>query len=402
MSQPSSVKSLDGSSPTPDLNPGLKVALGSMDVELEAELARYRRQSKKSQPFAPIPKTEIPEGKFQVLPPSLTADNQPHSAAPPPTLSSDTSIASAPTHEAVDSTLQPPAERTAVPNNYLDSSEELLRSADDDAVESEAPKRNALLTPLGIGSVLLFLLVAATLGYVASNLSSAKNPALSPAASQKESATPDRGSESKSSTTRDDRQMPSGPNLASEEFVELDLNSLSSADPSPEPIPSPIASPTSTPTAGTTSPSPSANVDSLGNLNSVLSPPANPEKSDETSAEKPTPTSSPSATASPSPEASLSPEASPSPEASSPATDAAAELPDPIINDDYYGFYFVVVDAEPQVWTKATEAVPDAYNRTFPIGDRIQMGAFEDRADAEQLVESLKEKNLSAQVYQAE
>jgi hypothetical protein len=86
MSQPSPVKSLDGSSPTPDLKPGLKVALGSMDVELEAELARYRRQSKKSQPFSPVPTTDIPEGKFQVPPPSLTTASQPPSATPPPTL----------------------------------------------------------------------------------------------------------------------------------------------------------------------------------------------------------------------------------------------------------------------------------------------------------------------------
>jgi hypothetical protein len=272
----------------------------------------------------------------------------------------------------------------------------LLRSTDDDEVESRAPKKNPLQTPLGLGLVLLFLLSAATLGYVLSNPSGAKNRTLSPTASEQESATPDRISESDSSAAGDEKKMPSGPNLASEEFVDLDLNSLSSADPTPEPIPSPIAAPTSTPTTGTASPSPSGNVDSLGNLNSVLSPSAKPEKLDETSGEKPTPTSSPSATVSPSPEAvSPSPEASPSPE-------TAAELPDPIVNDDYYGFYFVVVDAEPQVWTKATEAVPDAYNRTFPIGDRIQMGAFEDRADAERLVESLKANNLSAEVYQPE
>lgn len=395
MSQPSSVKSLDGSSSTPDLQPGLKVALGSLDVELEAELARYRRQSKKSQPFASVPTTNIPEGKFQVPPPSLSVEHQPHPPTPAATTSLDSSSVTS-TSEAIDPTAIPSAKgATSVPKDYLDSSEELLRSADDDEVEAPAPKQNAWLTPLGIGSVLLFLLAAATLGYVAFNRSSAGNRTLSPAASQKESTTPDRMAE-ETSKAGEDRQMPSGPDLASEEFVDLDLNSLSSVDPSPDPIPSPIASPTSTPTPDTASPSPSSTVDSLNNLNSVLSPPASPDKPDETSAEKPTPTSSPSASPSPSPEASTSPEAS------APATETTAELPDPIVNDDYYDFFFVVVDAQPQVWTKATAAVPDAYNRTFPIGDRIQMGAFEDREDAEKLVESLKEQNISAEVYQPE
>ncbi|MGB3560652.1 MAG: hypothetical protein WBA24_19095 [Geitlerinemataceae cyanobacterium] len=401
MSQPSSVKSLDGSSPTSDLQPGLKVALGSMDVELEAELARYRRQAKKSPSFTPTPTTEIPEGKFKVPPPNLTTDSQPHPAMPPTKLASTPSSTSDPTtqsdsttssttSEVVDPSTIPPAQRDSIPNDYLDSSEELLRSTDDDAVKSDASKQNALLTPLGIGSVLLFLLAAAILGYVAFNRSSPENRAASPVAAPTESATGDRVPQSDAPTAAEARKMPSGPNLASEEFVDLDLNSLSSADPSPEPIPSPIPSPTSTPTTGTASPSPSGNVDSLGNLNSVLLPSADPENPDETSAETPTPTSSPSDT----------PE--PSPEASSPDTETVTELPEPIVNDDYYGFYFVLVDAEPEVWQKATEAVPDAYNRTFPMGDRIQMGAFVDRSDAERLVESLNEQNLSAEVYQAE
>lgn len=404
MSQSPSVQSLDGSSPTPDLQPGLKVALGSMDVELEAELARYRRQSKKSQPFAPISTTQIPEGKFQVPAPTLSADSQPPST--PPTAAASISIAptapSTPKTEEI-ATIPPAAQTPSAPNDYLDSSEELLRTTDDEPVESSTPKQNALLTPLGIGSGLLFLLAATTLGYVAFNRSGGQNRTPSPTTSQRGSAA-DSVSDSPTAKAGREGQMPSGPNLASEEFVDLDLNSLSSADPSPEPIPSPIATSTSTPTSGTASPSPSANADSLNNLNSVLSAPPSPQKPNETPAEtptaaKPTPTSSSSVL--PSPSAS-SPAASPSPQASTPATDTMTELPAPIVNEDYYGFYFVVVEAQPQLWTKASAAVPDAYNRSFPIGDRIQMGAFENREDAERLVESLKEQNISAQIYQPE
>jgi hypothetical protein len=396
MSQSSSVKSLDGLSPTPDLKPALKVALGSMDVELEAELARYRRLSKKAQPLTPVLIADIPEGKIQEPPLDVAPESQPPpatpAAAPAPVSSS-----SATPIEGVDPTTIPPAERTSAPKDYLDSSEELLRSTDEpDVAESAAPKSSAWLTPLGIGSVLLFLLAAATLGYVMFNRSSLENRGLNPAASQKDIPNSDRVSPSDSPKASEEQKMPSGPNLASQEFVDLDLNSLSSADPRPEPIPSPIPAPTSTPTAGTTSPSPSESADSLNNLNSVLSPLPSPAQSNGTVDQKPTPSSSPSTTATP------SPTASPSPEASNPATEAVAELPDPIVNNDYYGFYFVVIDADPQLWTKATVAVPDAYNRTFPIGDRIQMGAFEEREDAEKLVESLKAQNLSPEIYQPE
>lgn len=395
MSQPSSIKSLDGSSPTPDLQPGLKVALGSVDVELEAELARYRRQSKKVQPGTPPIPSEIPEAKLPISPPSATPESQPL-----PEISVVDRSQSSPLLEpksvtaGADSAAMGTATRDAAPNTYLNSSEELLRTTDDpDADAGATPKQNAWLTPLGIGSVLLFLLAAATLGYVAFNRTGRGTGEVNPAASQPEGTTSDRPSGVDSPLVGEDRKMPSGPDLSSQEFVDLDLNSLSSADPSPDPIPSPIASPTASPTA-----SPSPAVDSLNNLNSVLTPPASPEKSDETPADgsTPSPTPSPAAAESPTPEASSSPEATES------EAETAAQLPEPIVNDDYYGFYFVVVDADAKVWEKAQEIVPDAYNRTFPIGDRIQMGAFDDREDAEQLVESLKEQNLSAEIYQPE
>ncbi|HIK31746.1 MAG TPA: hypothetical protein IGS17_17885 [Oscillatoriales cyanobacterium M59_W2019_021] len=398
MSQPSSIKSLDGSSPTPDLQPGLKVALGSVDVELEAELARYRRQSKKAQPVTPPVPSDIPEAKLQISPPPISPpsampESQPLPDGPAVARSGSSST---PEPESVtagaNSAAMGTATRDGAPNDYLDSSEELLRTTDEpDADAAATPKQNAWLTPLGIGSVLLFLLAAATLGYVAFNRTGGGTRQSSPAASQPEGATPDRQSGVGSSTGGEDRKMPSGPDLSSQEFVDLDLNSLSSADPSPDPIPSPIASPTSSPTA-----SPSPAVDSLNNLNSVLAPLPTPEKSDETSADRSTPTPSPSAAESP------DPEASPSSEATESEAETDAQLPDPIVNDDYYGFYFVVVDADAKVWEKAQEIVPDAYNRTFPIGDRIQMGAFEYREDAEKLVESLKEQNLSAEIYQPE
>ncbi|MBW4591848.1 MAG: hypothetical protein KME46_02705 [Brasilonema angustatum HA4187-MV1] len=60
------------------------------------------------------------------------------------------------------------------PNDYLESSEALLRSLVEDEPKTQAPKnsKNSLLSPLGIGSMLLLFLGSLTLGYIVFNFQS--------------------------------------------------------------------------------------------------------------------------------------------------------------------------------------------------------------------------------------
>ncbi|MBP5975704.1 hypothetical protein HW132_23945 [Brasilonema sp. CT11] len=60
------------------------------------------------------------------------------------------------------------------PNDYLESSEALLRSLVEEEPKTQAPKnsKNSLLSPLGIGSMLLLFLGSLTLGYIVFNFQS--------------------------------------------------------------------------------------------------------------------------------------------------------------------------------------------------------------------------------------
>ncbi len=118
------------------------------------------------------------------------------------------------------------------PDDYLESSEELLRSLADEpsAADQEEESRDrglvsSLFTPLGVGSFVLLLLSTAALGYVFVNpdmlnyLSS-----LWPSHESKPSetvVTPE------PSASVEPAPVPTTPNLAAQEFKELDLNTLS-------------------------------------------------------------------------------------------------------------------------------------------------------------------------------
>ncbi|NJR65898.1 MAG: hypothetical protein HC772_12195, partial [Leptolyngbyaceae cyanobacterium CRU_2_3] len=120
------------------------------------------------------------------------------------------------------------AQISAPPDGYLESSEELLKSIEEENSHLRAQRRvdllDTLLTPLGIGSMLLLLLSSATLGYVIMNPSS-----LSAFLSPTSSGSPSNDANSpltRVPTTPIDVAPPS-PDLAAREFKELNLDSLS-------------------------------------------------------------------------------------------------------------------------------------------------------------------------------
>jgi hypothetical protein len=231
------------------------------------------------------------------------------------------------------------------------------------------------LSPLGVGSILLFLVAIGSLGYAVYNFSANQQ------ARQSDETREDRvgqllDSTADSGSSEAIEAQPSDvtPDLASREFVDLDLQRLGTLESESETAPSPVASPTAAPSptpVATSPPRESAGNGSegLGDLSSTLIPPA---------AESPGPGSgngSSSATPTPAPSSTVS----------------AASFPD---------FYYVLMEYKnDESLFKAREVVPDAYVREFPIGVRIQVAAFEDEASAKVMVEQMKEQGLAAQMY---
>ena len=420
--------SSSGESSNQSLKPALRVALGSLDVQLDAELARYRRLSKAAKPLrapvtiaAPTEGVTVAEGSVPEPPPltpeepstqpeatiptppqpltiedakpePLAAPPQPELPAmvPPPaaaapvtpvTATSANGTASLPPLEESTPTLasvsadppltEPPTPApdpgTTEPKDYLESSEELLKTTGDPVLNSDGSNSGKGLTGiLTIGSVLLFLLAAATLGYaIFKPASVARFLGRSP---QTETA----NAPNSEDASQEANTLPPSPDLSKEEFKDLELDNLGSVNPSPTPVPRATPTPATPPAASAT-----GSTSTLNNLDRVLDPNANPSEANPTDTQ-------------------------PSPDPS-PNSDAA-DVPKPAVDEDdrYYDFHFVVVEYDPQAWEKVREAVPDAYLRQFPVGERIQVGAFDSDGEAQELVERLNAQGINAQAYQPE
>jgi hypothetical protein len=314
-----------------------------------------------------------------------------------------------------------------VPEDYLASTEELLRSIAEEDVDLRAEREpnsmlETLLTPLGIGSMLLLLLSSASLGYVMMNPSSLGWWS----ASQSQSSSP-----TAPATGTQDGAAPS-PDLAAEEFVDLGLDTLST-------LPKPTVRGNSTTTKTTTSTKPgSAGAAASNGASNKTSSKAVPR-----AVEVPAPAAFESIPVAPVPQPSLStvvvpseppvnfapepepvyqpapapvppaPAVSPEPinttlpalESAAPATTAtapAATTPASPAASTPENYYYVVTeysgDASLQ---EARGAVPDAYVRNLPEeGAKVQMGAFSDEAKAQELLQELENQGIEAEVYQ--
>ena len=416
MSKRSSVESPNQSSSTP-IKPALQAVLGSLDVNLEAELTTYRRHRRRAEQWvSPSVRTgkqtaTTEQQLAQNLAPKTAEETQQPLSLP---LSIAGTQGDAPLATTRGGTKL--SSTALAPNNYLESSEKLIESLDESKAEPTVERSLAasLLTPLGLSSMLLFLLSCTALGYAVmypSNL--VKMAGLSRFLDR----TSPSSSDSSASTSISDtstKELPKAPNLVSKEFVELDLSTLSNVKPtvSPIPSPSPKASIPPTPLAP---PGPSGVVpiptedgnpprgreQGLNNLSTALLPSPSPSAGQPVPALPTLPaTPSPAQPATTSPATASPAAASPataSPAAASPA--AASPLGRPARAAD--GFYYVVTDyTDEKSLQQARKAVPDAYVRNFSKGVKIQMGALNDAASAERLVKELQEKGVKPQYYQ--
>jgi hypothetical protein len=214
MSQNPRINSDTQLSKTPSLKPVLASALASLEVQLDQELARYRRTRNNSRlansarvisyvgsspqaiAAAILEQSQAAEIKPSISP-SVTSDTpdieaiadpielagmdhlllssspeeiQTPTPPPPPPANPASSIITTGQAHQDDNGLK--ADETPLqPEDYLESSEALLRSLTNEEAQSKKPSssNDGLLSPLGIGSMLLLLLASLTLGYVIFN-----------------------------------------------------------------------------------------------------------------------------------------------------------------------------------------------------------------------------------------
>ncbi len=428
------------SSPRPTnslLHPSLQVALASLDVPLDAELERYRQHRKQMSPPPPPPSSSpvIVEGQLE-SPQPPSSERSPWEAtseAASGSLEATDSEWSSETSEAdeadSDVAIEDRSEVAEVdsatpPRTYLESAERLrqgpeveaisgltsdrdpsavsvsdLSTASNQASNQDGDGEKRTFTALGVGSVLLFLAATATLGYVLVNPESLGQLGLERFFGGGTASESEGQENSPESASAGPTRLPTSPDLAAEEFIQLDLSTLSRLDPETRsplvtPPPTPQEAPQPSPEAAASAPTPSEGTEpaenTLDNISALLTPESTGESQPEGGSDSPDSVSEESET----PEETTADNA---------ATDADSG-PAPRVDRDrnYAGFIFVVVDYNDQVsrLEQVREVVPDAYLREFPDGVKVQVGAFDDTGAAQGLVNRLGEDGISAQVYQ--
>lgn len=394
------------------LNPLLEEALGCLDVRVEDELSRYRKARSQQQPHQDRANPQVtysqpPLPGIAMLPflnrgagkagqgKDATAQTTEQAAKP----AIDNQIADftrESTSEKSPASEGKAGEATEAPQEYLASSEELLRNVaaaeEKQPIEEKKEVTNRFLTPLGVGSALILTVAIALLGttllypdLLARLAGREENNDTSETASSP--ATPE------ASPVNPAPSAPlnlTGPNLATDEFAPVNPDSLSTVETSPSPAASPtLPTPNidTSPTPATPSP-PQTGSD----LTTALLSPNLSQSAPSASEQPPVP---PAVAPSPTP----TPEATPTPpQEADPVLESAPAAPG---RGDR--FYYVVVDYAGSVSLQQARAiVPESYVRNFPQGAQIQMGAFSREQDANILVTRLDKQGIKATIYRRE
>lgn len=403
------------SSKTPGLKPQLAAALSCLEVQLDQELARYRRtrtgynipnQSRVSS-NAPQPQqtalapldgvfaagiaskkpistlTSLVQQEQTVLQPntpSASVEVETPQSMPAAT-TVNTELPKPPKVEVIDKTDTPSSANASIvpavvksdqtentasddtpkppPDDYLESSEALLRSLTEEQPQKRKPSNSDnLLSPLGIGSMLLLLVASLTLGYVIFNPKSLSvfgfggksQPNSPPTASTTNVKNTEKAKPETPSTP-----IPKYPNLATDEFPEVnDPNDVVGLKPKPKPTPTAIPSPVA----------------------AII--PANP------------PAAAPIQQAQPLPGQKPTPKATTSPK---------PELPLTEVKPSADGFYHIVTENQgASAFASARQVIPDAY--LSPDGKFIYLGALKTKEQVKQQMQLLQSKGIKARVEQ--
>lgn len=442
-------------SPESVLHPTLQVALENLDVRLEDELAYYRRRrrlAQREQAQSSVT-AALPDDSAQFLdeglPPDLsfslpkvgrsprtslarpfapaqktqTGDVPPRSPLMPLDLSTQ-----APQELAYVGSAEATTDPEAEPD-YL--SNDAMYSVVDDEVELRAARQpgmlETLLTPLGIGSMLLLLLSSVTFGYLLMNPNTFGLLGLGESATDSSSETVANPSTT-TALPSDGSTTSLSPNLATKEFPEVSLDTLSTLPNTSTTAPSSQVSPSapspSAPSSSAPSPAPVATQPIQGDpippapATRAAAPTSTSRAAASSAASRPAPAPAPSRAASaPRPAASPQPAARPAPARPAesaarpsqpapqrPATPAAA--PSPAANRtaaQSSPYYYVITDyTGDRSLENARQAVDDAYVRNLPQqGAVVQFGAFSEAERAQELTQQLQQQGISARVYRS-
>lgn len=395
------------SSSTQLLNSTLQSVLASLNIQMEDELSRYRRHRlmQRRNPAQPVRGVGATSA-------AASGDALPAGASVAGSLAGAGQLAQSPeipdffSDNAGDMTIAPPAAAPpladfhAAPDDYLESSEHLLDSlAQEEAEERQkhgAGLLETLLTPLGIGSMLLLILSSATIGYLLINPSVLGVESWRDLFKRGDAASVDSSEAAIASLPEDN--LITYPNLAAQEFQDLNLGTLSTLPTAKTPaatsLPTPVAvvpsnpaapeNPASPELALTTNPAPA-----IVTVQDLPAP--------ESSAPEPAPVSDPPVEA-----AYVAP---PDPVYEEPAAAEPSYAPDTTAESPpapLQNYYYVVTDYSGDRSLEAAQTVvDDAYVRNFPDeGAQVQLGAFSDESGAQELLQELERQGISAQMYQ--
>ncbi|MBN3923374.1 hypothetical protein [Nostoc sp. NMS4] len=268
------------------------------------------------------------------------------------------------------------------PDDYLESSEALLRSLAEEQPETKKASNSSdsLLSPLGIGSMLLLLVASLTLGYVVFNPKSLPQLNLGKLFNGNSSPAPENteevGSNVQSQTQPPSTSIPKYPNLATEEFPEVrNPNDVVGLKPKVQPIPPVVPNPVVPQNpANSQAPLPYPNT-ALKPTNPIALAPVPPLQS--------------------LPPLNLPPT---SPTKTSPKAIATSPKPDAEIKPGTDGFYHVVIDNKGAAFAEARQVIPDAYLSLNK--ELIYLGAFKTKEQVKQQMKLLEARGIKARVQQ--
>ncbi|MEO1673240.1 MAG: hypothetical protein AAFR77_21090 [Cyanobacteria bacterium J06631_2] len=264
----------------------------------------------------------------------------------------------------------PKNENTKQPDDYLESSEALLRSLQEEesVPQTKKPKNNndSLLSPLSIGSMLLLLVSSITFGYIIFNLDNLPSLTFG-GLFKRNQAISSENTENVSDVKSGEQKLtpiPKNPNLASDALPGINsIDDVAGATPKAKPTPIVKPTPIARPPAAVTRPAPVER--------------ATTEQPSPTVANTPTPAQ---------------------PVAETEAVTTPQNLDE--IQPSNGGFYNVIVDNADNTLAEVKKVIPDAY--LSPEGKYVYLGAFKSKDRLKKHLELLKEKGITARVEEPE
>lgn len=249
----------------------------------------------------------------------------------------------------------PPDNTKSQPDDYLESSEALLRSLQEEEQQPQTkkPKNNdSLLSPLSIGSMLLLLVSSITFGYIIFNLDNLSSLSFAGLFKRERVITGSENTETVSDVNAEEQKLAPpvsrNPNLAN---------------------------------------------DALPNINSI------DDVVGATPKGKPTQVAKPSPVTTTAPVEQISPPVANTPASQSPVSETeTATTPQNLdeIKPSNGGFYNVIVDNTGNTLAEVKKVIPDAY--LSPEGKYVYLGAFKSKTRLKNHLELLKEKGITARV----